>query len=134
MSQTLPFPADPAPASVGPAQFVDLTFQRGVLTARLVGPSVGQREAPIIASEIRRAIERFGRAVRVLVLDLTDVTLICSMGLGMCIDVRNRAVKAKARSVLFGLSPEIDGLFRLMRIERLYKIARSEKDLRRLAA
>ena len=115
-------------------QFVRVTVKGGILTARLVGPSVGQREAPIITEEVGAVMQRYGRAIRCVVVDLSDVTMLSSMGLGMCIDIRNRAVKLKAPAVLFGLQPDIAQLFKMMRIERLYKIAKNRDDLARLVA
>lgn len=115
-------------------QFVRVTVKGGVLTARLVGPNIGQREAPIITEEVGAVMERYGRAVRVLVVDLSDVTMLASMGLGMCIDLRNRAVKQKATAVLVGMSTEIAQLFKMMRIERLYKIARTREELAQFVA
>lgn len=115
-------------------QFVRVTVKGGILTARLVGPSVGQREAPIITEEVGAVMKRYGRAIRYVIVDLSDVTMLSSMGLGMCIDLRNRAVKLKAPAILYGLQPDIAQLFKMMRIERLYKVAKNRDDLARLVA
>ncbi len=34
--------------------FADLSLERGVLTARLVGPSIGEREGEVIAGMIKK--------------------------------------------------------------------------------
>ena len=37
--------------------FADLSLERGVLTARLVGPSIGQREGEVIAGMIQKKLQ-----------------------------------------------------------------------------
>ena len=53
-----------------------------------------------------------------------------SMGLGMCIAFRNQAHNLGAKSVLFGASAELLKLLAMMKIEKLYHIAKSEDELK----
>ena len=118
----------------GPPQFVEITMQAGVLTAGLIGPVIGQREGPIIADELIKQIEIAGSHLRLLVLDLSDVLGMSSMGLGMCIEVRNRAKAHHADTVLFGVNDELMGLIRMVKVDRLYHLANSDEELASLIA
>jgi anti-anti-sigma regulatory factor len=53
-----------------------------------------------------------------------------SMGLGMCIAFRNQANNAGAKSVLYGASNELLKLLAMMKIEKLYQIAKTEAELK----
>jgi anti-anti-sigma factor len=127
-------PSGEPAATPGTPQFVRTRWNGGMLTVRPVGPVVSQREAPIVAEEVRNVIRRNEALLKCLVIDLSQVTMLGSMGLGMCIDIRNIALRLGAKSVLYGLRPEIAELFRMMRVERLYTIAKSADELKRLAA
>ena len=116
-------------AATGRAQFAAITFEDGILTIKPVGPSVGQREAPIITEDATQQIDGLSNELRALVIDLSDVAMVTSMGLGMCIDLQNKAKKAKAKSVLFGTNDDVFGVFKMMKIDKLYKVAKSNDDL-----
>ena len=60
------------------------------------------------------------------------VTFMSSMGLGMCISFRNNASAVKADAILFGLNKELHALMSMMKIEKLYKIAKDQKHLDKL--
>jgi anti-anti-sigma factor len=122
----------PAPRKV--SCFVALSIRGGTLVARLTGPTVAEREAMIIAQSITGAIEAHRRRLRRFVLDLSDVRIMTSMGLGMCIDVRNRAVEQGAEAIMFGVRPQLGELMRMMRVDRLYMIIQDEAELSRMLA
>lgn len=105
-----------------------------ILTVKPVGPNIGQRETPIITEEVVPAIKEAGKGLGVLLLDLRDVTFMASMGLGMCIAFRNQAVANGAKAILFGASSDLLGVLTMMRIDKLYSIAKSEDELRKLIA
>ena len=71
-------------------RFAEIIIERGVLTARLTGPSVGQREGEVVAGMIQARLEG-PDAVNSIVLDFTDISFINSAGLGSCITVHNSA-------------------------------------------
>ena len=62
---------------------VEIVVRGGTLLVKPVGPSIGQREAPIIEEEVKPFMIRLGSDLDNLVLDLTTVTFMSSMGLGM---------------------------------------------------
>jgi len=111
---------------------VEITQQGGVLLIKPIGPSVGQREAPIIQDEAKPFLEELGSDLKHVVLDLSMVTFMSSMGLGMCISFRNNASAVKADAILFGLNKELHTLMSMMKIEKLYKIAKDQKHLDKL--
>lgn len=124
----------PAASFTTQSSFVKLAYAGGVLAARLAGPSIGEREATILTRELTAALATAGDRLRVLVLDMRNVRMMASMGLGMCIDARNRANRIGATTVVYGLCPELAQLFRVMKVDRLYRIARNEAELSRMLA
>ena len=112
------------------SQFVAIErYPRGVY-ARLACPSIGQREAPIIAGEISEAIANShlprGGA---LVVDMSSVTMLTSMGLGMCIDLRRQAEAARLKPYLFGMSRQLLDVLRMMKIDRQYTVVYAKDEL-----
>ena len=124
--------AEPATKFYSNAQYV--AFKQGptALLVRVVAPSVGQHEAPIVATEILEAIANAPPKCKWLVLDLSAVSVLSSMGLGMCLDVRKSARAKGMKTVLFGLNAHLRGLFQMMKVERLYKVVHSKDDLKKL--
>ena len=112
------------------SQFVVIErYPKGVL-ARIVCPSVSQREAPIIVAEIGDALQDVGLPRgSSLVVDVSGVTMLSSMGLGMCVDLRRRADEAGLRAHLFGTSRSLLDLFRMMKIDRLFTVLHGRDDL-----
>lgn len=98
-------------------QFVFFSASDDVLTARLNGPSIGEREVPIINTEINDILRTFGPRIQRLVLDLSDVRVMSSMALGMCLDVRRRAAAMGIRTSATGLTGEMAKLFRRLKID-----------------
>ncbi len=122
------------PEQMSQSVFANVTAKDGVLTVRLAGPSIGQREVPIITDLVAPAIEQLGKAMKWLVLDMSQVTFVNSMGLGMCIDFRNRAVKAGGKAALLGMNQQLTDLFKMVKIEKLYSIAKDGVELGKLTA
>ena len=122
------------PSDAGQPQFVRTQLKDGIFIIMPVGPTVGQREAPIITEDVKKQLDAAGEAVKTMVLDLKDVSRMSSMGLGMCIDLRNVAVRSKITVILTGMQPEIEGLFRMVKVERLFKVASTREELRKLLA
>lgn len=112
------------------SQFVAIErYPRGVY-ARLACPSIGQREAPIIAAEIGEAIASI-QAIRggALVVDLSSVVVLTSMGLGMCIDLKRQADAAKLKPYLFGANRQLLDILRMMKIDRQYTVVHGRDEL-----
>jgi anti-anti-sigma factor len=109
-------------------------FKGGVLMVRPAGPNLGQREAVILNAEITAILKQLGARLRLLLLDLTDVQAMASFGLGVCIELRNVAQTRHAPTVVYGLNNDLAALFRLMKVERLYTIVHSPKELAKALA
>ncbi len=116
-----------------PQDFVEFTHPGGNLLAKVVVPSVGQNEAPVIREQI---VARLGEATKgkALILDLSQVSLVSSLGLGTFVDLRNNAEKAGLRPVVYGMNRHLIDLFRLMKIERLFTMLKSPSELDELTA
>jgi len=95
--------------------------QRGeTLSIRVHGPLLGQTEAPALAELAAAAISNPAAAPTKVVIDLSQVSAIASLGLGTCLEIRRRAAERGAVTVLAGLNRHLDTLFRTMRLDRLY--------------
>lgn len=128
--------ARPASTAVDRPQsmFYRHEFKAGVLMVRPAGPNLGQREAVILNSEVGAIIANHGPRLRTLLLDLSEIQAMASFGLGICIELRNAAHARNAPTVVFGLNDDLAALFRLMKVERLYKIVQTQNDLAKALA
>lgn len=114
-------------------QFVEFTHPHGHLVARIMVPSVGQAEAPVVREQIAAHMARTP-AGYCFVLDVSQVSLLSSLGLGVCVDLQNLAKKSGLRPILFGMNRHLEDLFALMRIDRLFQVARTSQELDQLLA
>jgi len=114
--------------------FTHLHIMRGHLFARILTPNVGPREVTIVTTEISDAINELlaDAKGRYFVLDVTDVKMLSSMGLGMCVDLKNQADRMKMRSILFGATPALLQLLKLMRVDRLFTVVADNEALERV--
>jgi len=103
--------------------FVDITISNGTMNACIVGPRIGEREAAVVANAINAQLKQYGKKVKTLVLDFSEVQFISSLGLGMCIDVRNTAEMSGASTSIVGLTNHLKELFEMMRLDRLFTIS-----------
>ena len=55
-----------------------------------------------------------------MVLDVSSVHMMQSVGLGMCIDIRNTADAFGIKTTLVGLRGRLAELFRMLKIDRLF--------------
>jgi len=114
-----------------------LTLERSpsTLFIRFRGPTLGQEDAADAARIAAAAIEVAADPLRRVVLDLSSLVGISSLGLGTCLDLRRRGDARGAEVVLLGLNPHLEALFATMRLDRLFVIERSAETLaRRMAA
>lgn len=113
------------------ATFVTVSVKNKHMIARLDAVSIGPREAALIATEVTRMLVSATKG-KCLVIDLSRTNSLSSMGLGLCVDLRNRAVDAGLRPVLAGMNIQLTDLVRMMRVDRLFTITSSSHDLERL--
>lgn len=102
--------------------FVDISFSNGTMNVCIVGPRIGEREATIVANAVNAQLKQCGKKVKSLVLDFSEVQFISSLGLGMCIDVRNTAEQNNGSTSIVGLTSHLKELFEMMRLDRLFTI------------
>lgn len=121
-----------ATSVIAPRHLVTIKRQDELLRATFTGPTISEEEARIIDDDLTAAIRLAGRSVKTVVLDLSEVMSLSSIGLGMCIDVRNNAEQQGMKTILIGLNRELRDLFSVMRINRLFMHAHDEDELRKL--
>lgn len=122
----------PADDTSGQQLFADLTLQGGVLTARLVGPTLGQREGPVVAGMVQSRLEAAPEPVRFVVLDFSKIDYINSAGLGSCVTIHTQCKPKKAVVVLHALKNELREVFKMTRLDRIFKIADDPKRLAKI--
>ena len=113
----------------GEPQFVSTTFKNGVLIVELVGPTIGTRQAPIIAQGITIELDANVDSLRTLLFDFSDVAVLSSVGLEMCITLRNKAHTAGAKTVLCGVNAQLTDLMQMMKTDRLWQIVEDGEEL-----
>lgn len=119
----------PAQPTVKKTPLVELTWDGSALIAKPAGPNIGQREAPIVGGEIDAMIKSLGKSVKFMILDLSEVQFMSSLGLGTCINVRNAAAACGAKAIIYGLNKELKALMAMMKIERIFQLADSREQL-----
>lgn len=109
---------------------VEISWDNTVVTIKPTGPNVGQRETPIIQEDIAPYLKL--KTAKFLVLDLSGVAFMSSMGLSMCIGARNAAATAGAQPILYGLNKDLKSLMAMMKMDKLYKVVDTQADLNKL--
>jgi len=111
---------------------VELDLRHGHLVAQVTAQVLGQREAQEAAEAITKALLAFEGKGRCFVLDLGRVSMLSSLGLGMCVDTRHRALERGMRPVMYGLSPQLLELMRMMKVDRLFTFVHGPAELARI--
>jgi len=102
--------------------YVRMSVEGGVLTVHMTARCVGEKEVSIIAAAAHRVLHRQGDSIQALVLDVGSVEMMKSIGLGMCIDLRNRAQAFGIRTSIEGLAGGLEDLFSMLKIDRLFDL------------
>ena len=105
-----------------------------MLIVELAGPTIGAREAPIIAQDVTIELDANVDLLRTLLLDFTNVTVLSSVGLEMCINLRNKAHEAGATTVLCGVNEQLAELMQMVKTDRLWQIVHDGEELSRALA
>lgn len=111
---------------------VEIEVRNGHLVALVTVQVVGQNEAQLAHDAICRALTGFEGKGRCFVLDLTRVVMLSSLGLGMCVDTRHRAIERGMKPILCGLHEPLLDLLRMMKVDRLFTVVHGEAELSRL--
>lgn len=91
--------------------------------ARITCNSVGMREAGIIESSLKEvASTEKGR----LVVDMSDVKVLGSMGLGMLVTLTKQCRSLGGKLAIFGIEPSLLELIKLTRLDTFLVIAQNE--------
>lgn len=106
------------------SSFVTLDMSGAHPVARVVCPTVGQREAEIIQRELLEAADKHRHRLAV---DLTDVTMLTSMGIGALVTIHNSCKKAKGKVAFFGIRPEIQDVLSITRMDKFF-IIKKDRD------
>lgn len=101
----------------------------GVLRATVLVDNLDQSEAPSVTEAVVESMGEAGSSLRFLVLDISKLTMLNSMGIAVCIELRNRADVQEARTVLFGANDELLAMLRLVKVDRLFEIATTDAEL-----
>ena len=102
----------------------------GTLFIRLIGPSIGAREAPIVQAMTGPAIDDFGSTLKNVILDLTAITYMNSAALGMLVDCRTRALKInKSKTILLNPSADILAVLKMVKFDKMFAIAANADEL-----
>ncbi|MFO0962364.1 MAG: STAS domain-containing protein [Phycisphaerales bacterium] len=109
---------------------VEVSWDGPVVLIKPAGPNVGQRETPIIQEDIGPYLRL--KTIKFLVLDLSSVAFMSSMGLSMCIAARNSAAAVGAQPILYGLNKDLKSLMAMMKMDKLYKVVDSQADLAKI--
>ncbi len=112
--------------------YVEMIWDGSVLIVRPAGPNIGQREAPIMSGDIDPHMKSLGKAMKFMVLDLSSVQFMSSMGIGTCINCRNGAAALGAKPILYGANKDLRALLAMMKIEKLFAIADSREALNKI--
>jgi anti-sigma B factor antagonist len=104
--------------------YLELNNTDRAIIAAVRCEKVGGREAQVLESELKAAAPKRGWRM---VLDLTDVTLLASMGLGMLVTMHKECAGQGGKLAIFGLNADIAQLLKITHLERVLKIT-ADKD------
>jgi len=119
-----------SPSSTGTSLFVNFEQDGNALVARLVGPNIGQREAGIITEAFGDALATAGKS-KYLLLDMSQVSFMNSMGIGMLVVLRGKAAAKKMKLVMGNVRSELEQLLKMVRLDKLFTICATDEQLRK---
>lgn len=122
---------NPDSSTSSASTMVTISTRNQHVLVRLHATTIGGQEALAIVTEVAKALEGATRGKK-FVIDLSRTNALSSMGLGLCVDLRNRANDAGLRPVLTGMNVQLAELFHMMRVDRLFTIATSGGELERM--
>ncbi|MBX3354426.1 MAG: STAS domain-containing protein [Phycisphaeraceae bacterium] len=111
---------------------VVIETRNGHLIATLTSRVPSATEVQAAQQAIVAALSGFEGKGRCYVLDLSQIAALSSLGIGLCLDTRHRAVERGLRPILVGLQPPMLNLLRTMKVDRLFTIFHDESELSRM--
>lgn len=86
---------------------------------------IAEREGPILLAELGEIAR--SRACR-LAIDLTEVMMISSAGIGSLVQLHRACLEHQGKLVLFGISDEMLAMLKIARLDRLFTIRSTRAD------
>ncbi len=99
--------------------FVQVQVEGGIAEARILVNSVGEREAGVLKDEL---IDAARKGAGRLVLDMSEVKVLGSVGLGMMVTVTNECRGLGGALVVFGISEPLLQMIKLTKLDKFLKI------------
>ncbi|MHC4129757.1 MAG: STAS domain-containing protein [Planctomycetota bacterium] len=113
---------------------VEIKAEGDMMAAKIVGPVIEANRAQIILDDVGQALEKAGSGLRFMVLDFAEVTFINSTGIGICIQLGNRAKAQGALPILYRLTKDVTEIFTRCRVDAVYTIVQTQDELAKLLA
>ena len=99
---------------------IEVTKEENKVVVRPAGDSIVAASIPELRSKLREIV---GEGARELVLDLTDVLMVDSSGIGLLISAHNSLRKVGGRLSVIHASGEILELFQTMRMHQHFSVS-----------
>ncbi|MFG0275444.1 MAG: STAS domain-containing protein [Phycisphaerales bacterium] len=100
---------------------VDSEVRKGVLVATIKASNVSQYEADVIGEQLQREAPGAGWKIAI---DLAQVKLLASAGLGMLVALGNTARAKKGKLMIAGAGPEVTQVMKMTRLDRIVPMAK----------
>ncbi|HZW09245.1 MAG TPA: STAS domain-containing protein [Phycisphaerales bacterium] len=101
------------------AQYVKFERTGVAIVGRVIPSKVTEREAGVIRDEVAAAAPEAGWRVA---LDLSEVALLASAGIGTLLTLSKSCREAGGRLTLFGLDEEVEGMMKVTKLDRVLDI------------
>ena len=97
----------------------------GVVHATVLCERLAERESQIVFDELTAAAGSHGWKI---VVDLTQVAFMPSVGLGVLVNLHNACKQNKGKLALFGIHPELMSMLKLTHLNKLLSISSSKEE------
>ncbi|HMN40093.1 MAG TPA: STAS domain-containing protein [Phycisphaerales bacterium] len=106
------------------ASYIQVLPHTSCLLGHVTAEKVGARESQIIEQELRASAP--GKKWKI-VLDLNEVTVLASMGLGMLVSLHKTCSQEGGRLVVCGLREDIVQVMKITHLDRILKVAKDRE-------